>query len=154
MAEFKIGKDVYRAGMMSAMTQFHVMRRLTPCLAKMAGLAGGGVKLKYGEDGKVEDIDGDLDTVLTPLANALTAMSDEDVEYVFNACLEVAERKQAGGSWAALRVKGVDMFDRLTLPVLLQVAYHVVRENLTDFFGELPSLSGMEGFLKAKGLIG
>lgn len=158
--EFSIGKQAYRTGKLDAFTQLHIVRRLTPCLGKLAALAGTGVKLKYGEDGKVEDMDGDLDAVLTPLANALTAMSDADVEYVLNACLEVTERRQAGGAWAALRVKGVTMFDGLTLPVLLQIAYHVVRENLTDFFGELPSLSGLgdqaglAGFLKSKGLIG
>lgn len=152
--EFTIGKDVYRAGKMDAFTQLHVVRRLTPCVGKLAGLAGGKVKLKYGPDGKVEDIDGDLDSVLGPLAGAISALSDEDVEYVLNACLEVTERKQNGGGWAALRVRGQTMFDNLTLPVLLQIAYHVIRENLTDFFGDLPSLSGLEGFLKAKGLAG
>jgi hypothetical protein len=152
--EFTIKGNVYRTGKLDAFTQLHIVRRLTPCIGKLAALAGGSVKLKYGDDGKVVDIDGDPDAVLTPLANAITAMSDEDVEYVFNACIEVTERKQAGGAWAALRVKGTTMFDGLTLPVLMQIAYYVVRENLTDFFGELPSLSGPEGFLKAKGLVG
>ena len=152
--EFTIKGTVYRAGKLDAFTQLHIVRRLTPCIGKLAALAGGNVKLKYGEDGKVVDIDGDLDVVMTPLADAIIAMSDEDVEYVLNACLEATERKQAGGVWAALRVKGVTMFDGLTLPVLIQIAYYIIRENLADFFGELPSLSGLEGFLKAKGLVG
>ena len=154
MTEFTIGKDVYRAGKMSAMTQFHLLRRLTPCLAQLAGLASAGVKLTFDEEGNVVDVEGALDEVVGPLASALTAMSDEEVDYVFNACLEVTERKQAGGAWAALRVNGTTMFDGLSLPALMAVVYHVVRENLTDFFGELPSLSGLEGLLKAKGLLG
>lgn len=154
MAEFKNGKHIYRAGRMDAMTQFHVMRRLTPCLGKMAGLAGGKVKLIFDAEGNIVDIDGDLDDVLLPLVNAITALSDDEVNFVFNACLEVTERKQAGGAWAPLCVKGTVMFDDITLPVRLQAVYQVVKENLTDFFGELPSLSNLEDLLKAKGLLG
>lgn len=152
--EFTINKTVYRSGKLTAFTQLHIVRRLTPCMGKLVGLVGTGVKITYDDTGKVKDFDGDVEAAIMPLANAFTALADEDVEYILNACLAVTERKQPGGSWARLRVGDATMFDGLTLPMLVQIAYYVVRENLEDFFGESPSLSGLQDFLKAKGLAG
>jgi len=155
--EFTIGKDVYRAGKLDAFKQLHIARRLTPCIGPLVQLAAiDPEKFKVEKDaaGTVTKIDGDFNQVVGPLANAITALSDEDVEYVLNACLEVTERKQSGGKWAPLRVNDVTMFDGLTLPAMLQIAYHVILENIADFFSGLPSLSGLEGFLKARGLLG
>ena len=152
--DFTINKTVYRSGKLDAFTQLHIVRRLTPCMGKLAGLAGNGVKLIRDDSGNFVDFEGDIEAAVMPLANALTALADEDVEYILNACLAVTERKQPGGAWARLRVGDTTMFDGLTLPMLIQIAYYVIMENLEDFFGELPSLSGLQGFLKAKGLSG
>lgn len=152
--DFTINKTVYRSGKLDAFTQLHIVRRLTPCIGKLAGLVGGGVKIKFDDKGNIVDFDGDMDAVIMPLTEALTALNDADVEYILNACLAVTERKQPGGSWARLRVGDTTMFDGLTLPMLIQVAYYVIMENLEVFFGELPSFSGLQGFLKAKGLAG
>lgn len=154
MTEFKVGDNLYRSGSLNALTQFHCMRKLTPCLGKLVAIAGADVELVTDEQGNIIDIKGDLDAVISPFTSALSAMADEDVNYVFNACLEVTERKQKGGAWSPLRVKGVTMFDGLSLPALLQIAYHVLKEDITTFFKDLPSFSGVQSFLKAKGLIG
>lgn len=155
--EFTINSIQYRTGKLNAFTQLHITRRLTPCLGHLAGLVGGKVTLKYDEGGTVTDIDGDIADLLAPLSNAVTSLSDEDVEYIINACLEATERKQAGGGWARLRVNGVTMFEGLSLPAMLQIAYYVIKDNLTDFFADLPSLSnleGLKGFMKDRGLTG
>lgn len=152
--EFTINNTVYRAGRLDAFKQAHIVRRLVPCLGGLASLADNEVKLTYDADGKVTGVDGDISEILRPLTNAITSLQDGDVEYIFNACLEVTERKQAGGKWAPLRAGGVTMFDGLSLPVLLQIAYYAFRENLTDFLEGLPSLSSLEGFMKAKGFLG
>ena len=155
--EFTIGKDVYRSGKLNAFSQLHIARRLTPCMGQLAALASlDPERIQFIKDGagKLIDIKGDINLVITPLTNAITALSDEDVEYVLNACLEVTERKQTGNKWAPLRVNNVTMFDGLNLPALIQIAYHVILENLADFISGLPSLSGLEGFLKARGLLG
>ncbi|SBV95505.1 conserved hypothetical protein [uncultured delta proteobacterium] len=152
--EFTIKNNVYRTCPLDAFNQLHIARRLTPCLGPLAGLASADIELIKDEKGKVIDFKGDLGEIMTPLSNALSSLKDEDVEYILNACLAVTERKQAGNTWARLRVGNATMFDGITLPVMLQIAYHVIAENLTDFFDDLPSLSGLEGFLKAKGLLG
>lgn len=152
--DFTIHKTVYRSGKLDAFTQLHIVRRLTPCIGKLAGLVGSGVKVMFDAEGNITGVDGDMDAVIMPLAAAITTLADEDVEYILNACLAVTERKQPGGAWARLRVGDTTMFDGMTLPVLIQIAYYVIMENLEDFFGELPSLSGLSGLLKAKGLAG
>ena len=152
--EFTIGTTVYRAGKLDAFRQLHIVRRLAPCAGKLAALAGGGVKLKYDANGKATDFDGDIAQALAPLSDAIAALKDEDVEYILNACLEATERKQAGGRWVPLRAGGTTMFDDLSLPVMIQIAYHTIKENLTDFFAGPPSLSGLEGFMRTKGLLG
>lgn len=154
MTEFKIGNDLYRAGSLNAIKQFHCMRKLSPCLGKLTNIAGADVELVTDDEGNIIDFKGDIDGVISPFTSALAAMSDEDAEYIFNCCLEVTERKQQGGAWAPLRVKDVTMFDGLSLPALLQIAYHVLKEDITAFFKDLPSLSGLRSFLKVKGLPG
>lgn len=156
--EFTIGENVYRAGKLDAFKQLHIVRRLTPCLGGLASLAGSKAKLKYDENGKVVDVDGDMAEVMEPLISAVTSLKDEDVEYILNACLEAAERKQTGGKWSPVRSNGVTMFGGIALPSMLAIAYHVIRENLTDFFKDLPLASGrrdkLEAFMKAWGLLG
>ena len=116
--EFAI-KDVrYRACVMDAFTQLHVVRRLAPVLGTMAPLVG-------------KDAERDQDVLLKGLADCVAGLKDEDVEYILNACLDAAERRNQGGGWA---------------PVLL-IAFHVIRHNLSGFFADLPSLSGLEGLV-------
>lgn len=136
--ELTINGHVYRTNTLNAFAQLHIVRRLTPSLGKLAAIARGTVTLRRDADGRVVDLEGDPARVLGPLAEAVTALSDEDVEYICNACLAVTERKNAGGTWAFVRVNGVTMFDGLTLPEMLQIVAQVVRENLTDFFDGLP----------------
>jgi hypothetical protein len=151
MAEFTINGVEYRSGKLTAFTQFHIVRRLTPCLGKLSALASSGVKLQFDAEGKVSDMDGDISKVLTPLGEALAVLKDEDVEYVLNACLSVTRRKRAGGgAWTLLRVDGTPMFDDLSLPLMLQIAWHVIRENIQDFFSELPQLSSLLEGLKSQ----
>ena len=144
MKEVTIGQHAYRIGKLNAFKQLHIVRRLSPCLGKLAGLAGEGPGLKRDAQGNPVDVEGGMEKLLEPLANAMAALSDDDVEYVLHACLEVTDCRQGAG-WARMRANGSTMFDSLSLPVLLQLAFHVLRENLTDFFTELPpgSLGGM-----------
>jgi hypothetical protein len=121
MTEYTIDGKIYRAG-------------------ALAALAGGEkITLRKDETGQVTGFDGDLDAVMIPLAEAITSLKDEDVEYIINACLEVTERKQAGGGWARLRSGGATMYSDLSLPVMLQITYYVIKDNLLGFFGALPS---------------
>lgn len=133
MHEFTINSEAYRVGKMSAFTQLHVARRLAPMLGAIAKL-------------KDKDPERDKEILLEGLGEALSALRDEDVEYVINACLEAAERKIEGGGWAKVRLGGTTMYE-LGLPAMLRIAYQVITHNLSGFFAGMPSLSGLEGLM-------
>ena len=141
--EFTVRGQLYRTGRLNAFKQLFISKRIVPAVGKLAGLTKGAVKLGKDADGNPQ-LDGDLEDVLTPLVDAIASLKDEDVEYILNACLEAAERKQSGGAWARVRVNGTTMFDDLNLPALLKISYHVIWENLQDFFSDLPSISGLK----------
>lgn len=145
--EFSVKDRVFRAGKMDAFQQLHVVRRLAPCLGKLAGLAGSDLELKKDEAGNVVDVAGDIGPVVSSLAEAVAALSDADAEYVINACLEAAECKNPGGGWAPVRKGGATMYS-LSLPAMLTISAKVMAVNLSDFFADLPSLSGLGGMLR------
>jgi len=124
MTELTIAGVAYRTGKLSAFQQMHIVRRITPCLGRLADAAG-------------------REPLMSDIVAAIEPLKDEDVEYICNACLSVTERRQTGGGWAPLRVKEQTMYD-LSLPVMLQIAWAVIRENLSDFFSELPSGFSLE----------
>ncbi len=125
-----MGGNRYFAGTIDAFTQLHIVRRLAPCLGRLAALLG------PEERESLES--GDPEAALVSLAAAASELSDEDVEYIVNACLDATERRQPGGGPAALRANGVTMFT-LNLPELLCISYRVLKANLADFSAALPS---------------
>lgn len=145
--EFVIADRTYRAGKMSAFAQLHVVRRLAPAFGQLAALAGSDIQLKKDEAGKIVDVGGDIGPVVSALAGAVSALSDADAEYVINACLEAAQRKEPGGGWAPVRRDGTTMFE-LSLAAMLTISARVMAVNLSDFFGELPSRSGLGGMFQ------
>lgn len=153
MREFEIGGRQYRVGMLNAFKQLHIVRRLTPCLGKLAPLFSSGVSVKKNAEGAITDIEGDFSQILGPLTDAVSTLQDDDLDYIVNACLEVTERRQTGGGWARVRTGSATMFDDLTLPALLQIVYNVCVESLADFFKDGPTLD-LTGFMKARGLNG
>jgi hypothetical protein len=153
--EFTVGNTVYRAGKLDAFRQLHIVRRLTPCVGKLAGLAELDVTAKKNAAGKWVDVEGrDRGQVPGIFVEAITSLRDEDVEYIINACLDVTERRQAGGKWAPLRVNDTVMFGDLSMPAMLLAVWHVLLVNLKDFISALPSVPGLEEILKGLGLAG
>ena len=137
MSEFQINGHTYRAGKMNAKRQMHVMRRVAPVLPNVAGLA----TIFSGRDpGSVTLME--LSPALSPIANAISHMSDDDCEYVLDACLSVVQRQQAQ-SWAPLwnQAAGAPQFADVELPAMLQIASRVLQENFAGFLGGLPSVS-------------
>jgi hypothetical protein len=128
--EFEIGDVRYRAGKMNAFAQLHIVRRLLPVLPALVPLQ----KMDWKND-EVASV--------TALADALQNIRDEDVEYVLNACLDVTERRNPGGGWAAVRVNGTTMFT-VGIAELMKIAMEAIQENMTDFFGVYHSISGQK----------
>ena len=73
--DFELNGKEYRAGVIDARKQFHIVRRLAPIFGNMA--AGG-------------------DTAVM-LANAIGSLSDDDADYVLFGLLAVVKRKEDNG---------------------------------------------------------
>lgn len=122
--DMQIGGQEYQSGKLDAKRQFHVSRRLAPVFTAMTEVANG-------------------DESMSPLLSAISKMSDEDCDYVINACLAVVKRRQNNGWSNVLNAQGGLMFDDIDLPVMLQIVSQVIQENLSGFFAaSQPSASG------------
>jgi hypothetical protein len=139
----------YRIGSLSAMQQFHVMRRLyAVSAAMMEGFnrlqeKGGAAALESHLAGEVDAKDVNILEVIQPLLRAVGQMRDEDAEYVFGTCLAVVERQMPGATgWARIQTSpGQLMFDDIQMPQMMALTWHVLRVNVSGFFFDL--LSGL-----------
>jgi hypothetical protein len=123
----------YSTGKLPVFEQLHVARKLAPVLAHLIPVFK---KLLEAESATaagngIEDII--LDLAAGPLADILSKMSKEDVEYVVNACLDVCDRKQERG-FAKVRAGGTLMFNDIELDTLIGLTATVVWSNLGRFF--------------------
>lgn len=148
----------FRTGTLNAFTQLHVSRRLAPLLPKLTALIDGvggaddGLlrALLAGEEQAAEKVSAnDLNALLVPLAAAATVLPDADVEFIINACLDVTGVKQAGGAYAPMRTNGLPMFP-VSAPEMLGIAFAALKENMTDFFTGLSSLSSLGGLMSRR----
>ena len=122
--QFTIKDKTFDSGRLNAFQQLHVVRRLAPVTERLVALAGSA---------------GDPEAFLGPLARTVGELPDADVDYILNACLDVTQIRQDTGGFARLRVNGVVMFP-LDLTMLLGIAAHVLKDNLSGFFADLPSV--------------
>jgi hypothetical protein len=120
----EIGGQMYRIGRMDAKKKFHVARRLAPLLSAWSSAKPGA----------------DMMQSLGPIADALSRMSEEDTDYVLDACLAVCQREQPNGQWAPVcTTSGRMMFQDIDMPEMVQLAVNAVRENLAAFFPGAPA---------------
>ena len=66
---------------------------------------------------------GDPEAFLGPLARTVGELPDADVDYILNACLDVTQIRQDTGGFAR----------------------HVLKDNLSGFFADLPSVLNRAG---------
>lgn len=127
MIEFEINGVQYRSDRMDAKKQFHVARRLAPLLAGLGG--------------SLKSDKASFSEFIGPIADALSKMSDEDTDYVIDACLRIVQRRQ-GQNWQAITARSGDlMFDDIDLPVMLRLTVAVIQQSLGGFFPGGPSIS-------------
>lgn len=128
MAEIEVNGQTYRIGKLNAFQQLHVSRKVGPLMPRLipAYIAS--------QDGKIlENLDV-LAQMVEPFTQALSEMTDADVEYVAATCLAVVHRKQ-GNSWAPVWNAGGHclMFDDVDLGTMLPLVVRVITENLGPF---------------------
>lgn len=124
---------------MPAFEQFHVMRRLAPVLAVLGVNAALLLPTQRREEAKKEDVLSFLQ-LLGPLAEVIAKLSNEDADYVLNACMSKFERRVSENQWQKIMPSpGQFMFDDIDMRVMLRLMSAAIEENLGDF---LRGLSG------------
>ena len=123
--EFETEGRTYRVNKIDARSQFHIVRRLAPVLGQVAPAVQGG---KGGMD------------ALPALADAIAKLSDDDADYVLFGLLKVVSRKQDQGlGWGPVATGTVIMYDDITMPTMLKLAWESLSHNMSGFFAALPS---------------
>ncbi len=128
----------YQIGQLDARRQLHVGRRLMPVMAPIAAM------LQTAQSGEVSD----PMAALMPIANAISRMEDDEMDYIISHCLSVVQRQNTkhGGGWGpVVASNGRLMFDDIKLVHMLQIVAAVIKENLGPFFSDLGSLTALFG---------
>lgn len=145
--EFEVSSKTYRAEKMNAFKQLHVARKLAPVLSGLAPLFMS-VSSAPDDANMAEVIAGHGESVLGPLAAAVSSMPDADAESIVMTCLDVVVR-QDSGTWARVTAPGGGlMFQDIDLSEMLQITAKVIQDSLSGFFTGLPGASGGNGQLQ------
>ena len=120
---FEVEGRQYRARQMNAILQFQVGRRIIPLFKAVPGAV---------------KVDADALKQLGPMLDAIAAMPDQDVEYILKNCMVHAERQNDGGTgWSPVATPAGDIMFvdvNASMMVMLQVAFGVIKDNLSGFF--------------------
>ncbi|MCQ4969179.1 phage tail assembly chaperone [Atlantibacter hermannii] len=131
--EITIKDQQYRIGKLSVFEQLKVSRKLLPVLA---GLVTDfrNVQAKL----NAKDTEGALESILPKIADAVSGLSDDDVDAILFPCLQVVARHHMKG-WVPVCQQGNMAFDDIDLFVMLQLVARVVADSLGNFLQELPT---------------
>ena len=155
MREFTVGEHTYcSVRKLDVFKQSHVLRRLAPLIAGFMRSAPEMVAPVQEGDDPEQRAQAMMAAVLNnldPLAEALTSMKDEDLDYVLKTCLAVLSRKMGKGRGLTPVVdsNGSMMFEDITLPQLYQLTWEVLQENLSGFLIAPEQTSTMDEALGA-----
>jgi len=131
--EFEIKGIQYRVAKLSVFEQLKVSRKLLPV---MAGMVSDFRNVQTQINDK--DTEGAMSTILPKIANAVSAMSDDDVNAILFPCLSVASRFHMKG-WVPVCQQGAMAFDDIDLLTMLQLVARVVADSLGNFLQGLPT---------------
>jgi hypothetical protein len=149
MAQFTVGAHNYSVGKLSAFDQFHVARKLGTVLLWIGNATLGDDEMpKPGEAEKPKPKPKTPEQEARNFAQSICAMaaplSRDDAEMAISLCLSVVSRNLGEGKgFAPVRQNGNMMYSDIELPQMLELVWHVLKENrLHDFFSASPSAAG------------
>jgi hypothetical protein len=128
MRELEIEGNNYRIGKLNPFEQFHIVRRVAPVLVSLGEIQSKMQKIENGEEP-----DEGLFAKFGGLANIVSQMPDDDVDYVLKLCLRVAKRIDSNGNAPVLSPSGKLMYEDINMTVMLKIAFETIDENLGGF---------------------
>lgn len=138
--EFEIGSAKYKLRKVDAFKQFHIVRRMAPILGELIPALKGLGKMSEFESLPEDQKFDQIATIVTPIMNGLSKLSDSDSEFVLKGLLASVEG-QVGGAWSPIAKGEMLMRSDLDLPILIQLAGRAFMFNLSGFFAVLPRVS-------------
>lgn len=124
--EISLKGQTYRLARLNVFEQLKVARKLLPVLAELIGeiktVGAGGAAVTQ---------------ALPKIADAISALPDDDINAILHPCLSVVARKHNNG-WATVFCQGELMFDDIDLITLLTLVARVVADSLGNFLRDLP----------------
>jgi hypothetical protein len=130
--EHEVEGRIYKISTINAVQQFHITRRLAPVIGKFSALRG-----------NPRDLSKDPEKILQAIgivADALARLSDFDADYCLFGLLKSVTRKQSNGlGWAPITTESSLMFDDITMPTMLKLAWFSMQLNFASFLDALPS---------------
>jgi len=143
----------YLINKMGVFDQAHVARKVAPVLggmgkgyatmvAQWSELANGSANGEGLSEAMQSEI---LIESMMPVAEILSAMSEDDANYVMKKCLGVCSR-HTGQQWVPMMRQGNLMFEDTDLGTMVQLVMEVVKTNIgPSLAGLLPLFSGGGG---------
>jgi hypothetical protein len=139
MAQFEVGGHLYESRKMPAMKQLHVGKRLIPLLNEMTIMSQDPENIAILAD--VQRNPAQILRHMAPIMTLLSKISDDDIDYVIDACMSVTQRQNAEGNgwvaaWAPSPIPGSigsPMFVDIEMPQMVAIAFNVIRDNLANF---------------------
>ena len=134
MTEIEVNGVNFRIGRLDAFTQFHIARRLAPIQLAMGVSAAELAQKATADESTIAA------AIMGPIADIMSKMPQDDVDYILKSSLTVVSRKQ-GESWAKVFVSGGLMFDDIRMKEMVRLTIAVIKENMDGFFGGLPDVT-------------
>ena len=130
--EFLLGSNTYRIARLGAMAAFDIARTMGPVLEWMNRLLA-------------DKSDATREATVRAFCGSMGMLARKDAMEAVYACLAAVSRRQPSG-WAAVINVGNVVFDDITMPEVLELAWCVMEANgILSFFGGSPSVSRDNG---------
>lgn len=142
MISFEVNGKKYQARDLDVFDQMIIAKRLMPVLKNIVTpeVLGAAMSAQPQEGSSEPANKLDASKMLSAIADAIYALSDEDTKAIMQMTLRVVDVQNAGsGAFSPLMAPtGGLMFKDLKLPDLLQISWKVIEGNLGDFFSTAP----------------
>jgi hypothetical protein len=117
--EFELEGKKFRCEKMDTFKQFAVLRRLGALFPTARGA--------------IDIWPKDPMLAVSYMMAAFSKLSDEDANYLINACLAVCKFQQGKDLWVDLMTGNTPMFNDMELPMVLQICWKVLEHNFGSF---------------------
>lgn len=128
----EVANKEYEVGKLSALDQFHVLRRLMPTIAAVGVTAAQLKSFNWME-------------MLGPISDALSKMTDDEANYLIFKCLSVVRRRDGEMLARVTTPDGQLMYQDMDMMTMIRLVVEVVKFNHSGFFSLLGAATESAG---------